>query len=1829
MAGPKKTLLVTFCLLFSALWVVFPNTIFASNNKYYDFGPYYGRPQVLGFSFSNLENLPTIQIPAEIIPPPAAGILPNSIFYPFEKLTENIQLTFTFDPVKKETLRLNIASERLSEAKTLMETGQTTAASRALDDYSRTLTVLSQNLAALAQKPDSASQELLSRVEQTAAAQTLVATSLSLTSSPVQAEKWTQAAEINKTVSDNLASIKGEPPLPKEMSDSLQKLKEQGLISEEETNKIYGFKQRSQVRDEIDKLASSGQFPLSEVAKMDQAISQNFPDTYKQYQTNLQVVELKSYQNLPQPDDKVITELKKWQENQRLSPSNDIKPYLWYNRAQGLAKEVDLSNFSQTQTTDLARFYPQAVAANPTYSPPPSPSPSPSPSPASASPNPSPSDSTQPSPTPQSVSSPAPSPSTLATEPYLTSAQGALPGDPTYFIKQLGEGISLALIFNPADKAKFKMQQAENRLAEAQRLGSDPKKAALYESALKNYQSASLDASKYIKDLKDPKIAEQVSERWEAESARHEVILEKGLLPAPAQNPKLISEVIKSTENAMDVSADVLDRPALPPLLSQRLGDLKAQGLILDEEAQDLVNSKSREEVRSKIRHLTEINTFPLADAKKLDEAQTFTSPTDFNQLAEVRKITELQALRSVQSDLAQTPALKQTATTLDQQRSALEASFDPAAIKLQDLAGRDNLVKTYQKLANNPRPINGGQFGPLPSASGSPAPSAQPSPTSQPNPAPSPAPRAQDAVLTTCPEGAIFKQFQGCVWADSGRSLNNYEQYRCSEPRQYYSFAVRKCVAYDSTKGWNKEDAQPICPVGYQWSWQTQSCQTSTGGILPYPSPSPEPEPIDDKEIEKRSKSCPQGSSYKAPQGCVWDKDGKSVYDPQKYSCGRGQYYSFEQQKCVTSPKEGQVYPKDSVPSCKEENTYWSWSEGKCVLAAKSQNKSDLGKAVIIDEIRPNFVTYSSPFYFLKQAAEKIQTTLAFTPQAREKATLAQAQERLAESIDALKKNDKQHFKKSLSNYISMMQDIVADVSKEALTEGAKREIGQALNKESVEHNLILQKLSAWAPADQDIDINAAASVTILGVDKAADLQNQPPIPPEIKAKIEALPEKMISEEDKKKLLETKSRVEARLEIGSLVASGGLTTSDTSFLNKDFEAVNPEAKVKLDELKKLEQIAENSDKKDNIEESVKKNEEIARKLTEFEKTFEPGKEIPAEVRPYVKLTRIDEITQTVRPDIVRLGDFQNRKDVVLAVATLQEEFRPTRDSIKQVEDFRRRNPHAALPPELARIEALSYSLGVRDQAGPCFLPTPPFPANTPCPPPGAAIPIASYYSGGPNYSSYFGTSFNSNQGTNTPSLDKDGKPLVYGQGPKAESAGVCPSGYHWMYDSGGWCMSNSGSYSSSYSTTPTGTGPGYTPYSAYYNAPGAPPAGSYGGYGAPSYWGTAPSYYTTTPPAGTVPGSGPKPTVPGQCPTGYHWMSDSGGWCMADGQTYVPSGAAGTTTSGTPPPGGYNCGSQSFDPATGKCKDGACPGGFNWNGSQCVASGAYNYYSPNLTPSSCGPGYYWDGKGCIPSYGASNNSYSSCPAGQYWNGYGCQQSYSGAGSTCSAPAGGCGSNSYWDYGSCSCRGAGSYSGGNGPSPGNYCQGISCGGGAYLDYSTCSCKYSSNGGSNSGGSSCSPPPGGCGSGWFDSGSCSCKQGSSQGCYNVSASSCPSGWYFDSSACTCRQSGSPSPSSPGGNTSPSPSGSCPSGYHWMSDNGGWCMQDGSGGGGNTSPSPASTSAPSTESTPSPSSAPAPAPSSQPAPAPAPAPAPPPSEPAPAPPPSQPAPAPSGG
>src|SRR3989344_6921216 len=433
---------------------------------------------------------------------------------------------------------------------------------------------------------------------------------------------------------------------------------------------------------------------------------------------------------------------------------------------------------------------------------------------------------------------------------------------------------------------------------------------------------------------------------------------------------------------------------------------------------------------------------------------------------------------------------------------------------------------------------------------------------------------------------------------------------------------------------------------------------------------------------------------------------------------------------------------------------------------------------------------------------------------------------------------------------------------------------------------------------------LSAAVVIAKNVLDSAADLKKEPPLPDEIRQTLVDLPEEMVPQNEKDKILGVQTRVDARSYATDLLKKGIITESEYELINKELVVTNPAEYERLQNLKKVEEVLNLEELKTKAQEQAKNNEELTKKLAEFQANYKPGDPIPEDVRAYIPLTRLDELTKTIRPDLINLNDFAARRDLVLAIATLREEFKPTATDFAQIEKFRRERPGAALPPDLARIEALAIRLGVRNTAESCFLPSPPFAPNTPCPPPGAAISISNIYVGGREFT---------------------GGGTTYGQGPKPTAAGVCPNGYHWMGDNGGWCMSDGGIYNTNYYATtaytqtsypsgstgyyyPTGNytyggGPNYTPYSPYYS--GSQSSGTcQPGYSYSPNLGCIQSEVINNPSINYNPypnpyqdygpGTGQKPTSQGVCPNGYHWMGDNGGWCMSDGGTYTPASTTG-----------------------------------------------------------------------------------------------------------------------------------------------------------------------------------------------------------------------------------------------------------------------------------------------------------------------------------------------
>lgn len=93
------------------------------------------------------------------------GIAPDSIFYPFDKLLDNIGLAFTFDSGEKAGKAMVIARERFAESVRMMELGKLDAARTAQAEHARALSIVENAVRRLQVKGDEASLLKESKIE--------------------------------------------------------------------------------------------------------------------------------------------------------------------------------------------------------------------------------------------------------------------------------------------------------------------------------------------------------------------------------------------------------------------------------------------------------------------------------------------------------------------------------------------------------------------------------------------------------------------------------------------------------------------------------------------------------------------------------------------------------------------------------------------------------------------------------------------------------------------------------------------------------------------------------------------------------------------------------------------------------------------------------------------------------------------------------------------------------------------------------------------------------------------------------------------------------------------------------------------------------------------------------------------------------------------------------------------------------------------------------------------------------------------------------------------------------------------------------------------------------------------------------------------------------------------------------------------------------------------------------------------------------------------------------------------------------------------------------
>ncbi|MBI2625349.1 MAG: cupredoxin domain-containing protein [Candidatus Nealsonbacteria bacterium] len=152
---------------------------------------------------------------------------------------------------------------------------------------------------------------------------------------------------------------------------------------------------------------------------------------------------------------------------------------------------------------------------------------------------------------------------------------GILPDSPFYFFKNTFRGVRSALTFNQERKAELKLQFANEKIIEAQKLAEKGNFKVL-EKHLKNYEKDVEGANKIAENLKDknPEFVEKFSEKSLGDQLKHQVLLGNFEKEAPLGVIAGIKETRgKTIEHLGGVIENVKDQEKIKEVVATALSD--------------------------------------------------------------------------------------------------------------------------------------------------------------------------------------------------------------------------------------------------------------------------------------------------------------------------------------------------------------------------------------------------------------------------------------------------------------------------------------------------------------------------------------------------------------------------------------------------------------------------------------------------------------------------------------------------------------------------------------------------------------------------------------------------------------------------------------------------------------------------------------------------------------------------------------------------------------------------------------------------------------------------------------------------------------------------------------------------------------------------------------------------------------------------------------------------------------------------------------------------------------------------------------------------------
>lgn len=248
------------------------------------------------------------------------NLTPDNPFHFIKTFQENALVNFTFDPEKKEKLRLKIAGERLDEIKDLTDSGKTAVLEKALIDYGKVMEETADNTEKLKFKANIS--DLVKEIEQDSAKHTIVLEQVSLKVPENAKDAIGKAIEASFKGTDTASDLLNRPAVPTDVVSRIQALKAQGLITEEEATKLISVKTREEAREELKKYVNAGILPEADFLRLNENVKNLYPDEFYKIYEMKRFYEMKKLET-EKPDE---TTLAKIQEFAKTYKPGDIIP---------------------------------------------------------------------------------------------------------------------------------------------------------------------------------------------------------------------------------------------------------------------------------------------------------------------------------------------------------------------------------------------------------------------------------------------------------------------------------------------------------------------------------------------------------------------------------------------------------------------------------------------------------------------------------------------------------------------------------------------------------------------------------------------------------------------------------------------------------------------------------------------------------------------------------------------------------------------------------------------------------------------------------------------------------------------------------------------------------------------------------------------------------------------------------------------------------------------------------------------------------------------------------------------------------------------------------------------------------------------------------------------------------------------------------------------------------------------------------------------------------------------------------------------------------------